>query len=358
MKKNNIFKILFSLIYLFTLKSWYSAYLPNLDEYRWINEYLIEKPYKHYKDLYLQKEKDKDFFVDDVSNTWSSVQVKTIFDFYSNKRAEKIEFTKNQLLQKIKDKDPVDIWYDPINSIINKLEKPWKYFVIETSWDLIPISEDTVLYLFDYKISWKDKLIDIVKQQVLKNQNNEESNINTNISKQNEELFNITKILDKYKIKYIKIWKSIDWSFYVWKWNWLKVEWKEQFFINKLFTTPELKEKIDDKKKDQIYFWTYVTLDELKTKYYAENNWLNTDVFTRILWDTMFVWTITNEKRIYQTNLYPSSKDLFIYVIKKNNYEYIILVISLILWSILWIYLTFNFINNFKNNFKKTPEEL
>lgn len=355
MKKNILFLIFFFLTYyLFFIKIWYSAYLPHLDEYRWIGEYLIEKPYKNYKNLSLQKEKDEDFFVDETNR----VQVKTIFDFYSNKRSEKIEFVKNQILQKIKNKEIVDIWYDPINNIINKIERPWKYFVVETAWDIIPISEDIVLYLFDYKIIWKEKLIDIIKQQILKNQNNKEDIISTNISRQNEELLNITKILDEYKIKYIKIWKSIDWSFYIWKGNGLKVEWKEQFFINKIFTTPELKEKIDDKKKNRIYFWTYITDNELNTKYYAENNWLNSDVFIKILWDTVYNWTIKNEQRIYQSNLYPSSKDLFVYIIKKNNYEYIILIISFILWNVFWIYLTFNFVNNFKNNFKRTPEEI
>jgi len=333
-----------------------NTYLPNLDEYRGVKEYIIEKPYKEYKSNVIQNTIESDFSQWTEVLSWQ-VQVKTVFDFYADKRAERIESIKNTLIESIKNKDPIKTWYDPIDTMITKLESPWKYFVIKTEGDVIPINEDLVLYLFDYKIVWKDEFIEKVKSQIL-NLNATAKKEKMSLDETNEDLKNIIKTLDNYKIKYKRISKSIDWSFYIWKWNWLKVEGKEQFFINKIFTTPELKEQIDKNNNKIVYFWTFVSNDELKTKYYSENNGIWYDVFVKILWDPIFAWNIKNEQKIYQSSLYSSKKDIFIYNIEKNKYEYFIIIILFVFWNILGTYLTFNFVNNFKNNFKKTPEEL
>lgn len=329
-------------------------FLPDLDEYRGIQWYVIEKPYAEYKSQLLQKTTDKEFSWSE-SNSWS-VQVKTIFDFYEDKRSDRIEAVRTQLLQKIKDKEPTKTWVDAIDWIINKLETPGKYFVIKAGWDIIPINEDTLLYLYDYKISWKESLIDTVKKQIVAIQatNKWDKQVWVN----DESVTEIIRMLDLYKIKYKRIWKSIEGWVFIGKSNWLKVEWKEQFFINKIFTTPELKDSIEKADPKWIYFWTYIANEDLKTKYYSENEWMSNDVFIKLLWDPIFAWNMKKDIRTYTSELYPSSKDLFIYDIKKNNYEYVILTILFALWCVFGIYLTFNFVNNFKNNFKKTPEEL
>lgn len=329
-------------------------FLPELDEYRGIQWYVIEKPYAEYKSLDIQKSTEKEFSGND-SLSWS-VQVKTIFDFYEDKRAERIDFVRNQLLQKIKDKEPTKTWFDAIDWVINKLETPGRYFVIKAGGDIIPINEDTLLYLYDYKISWKESLIDTVKKQIVAIQASSKSDKQVWVN--DESITEIIRMLDTYKIKYKRIWKSIEWWVFIWKWNWMKVEGKEQFFINKIFTTPELKDTVEKADPKWIYFWTYIANEDLKTKYYSENDGLSYDVFIKLLWDPMFAGNIKRESRLYTSELYPSSKDLFIYDIKKNNYEYVILAILFSLWAVFWIYLTFNFVNNFKNNFKKTPEEL
>lgn len=325
-------------------------FLPEYDDFRNKNGALVNLGYRAYKtEKLLEKQATEQFAPE------GSVQVKTVFDFYDTKRAERINYVKNELLTQMKDRTIGPVGDDAIDTIINKLQSPGKYFIVRTQGDIIPIDANTIIFLYDYKLTGQEDLIELVKKQVQKLQSEEDS---INLEQRNTELNNILKILDKFKIKYVRLGKYRDGTVSIGRGNGLKVSWTENFFINKLFTTPELNELIDTKDSKALYFWTYIPTSDLKTRYYSANEGLNNDVFIEFMGDTVFGGTIKADTKIYENTLFASSRDNFVYTIKENQYEYYILALSFLLGGVLWLYMTFNFIHGFRNNFKKTPEEL
>lgn len=356
-KKLLSFSLLAILLSFFSVNSTFAlrAYLPEYDAYRNIDGSYVNYGYQIYKQKKLQESTDTNF-AGQKTDTWTwSVQIKTVFDFYNTKRAERIDYVKKEILSRIDDRTLWPIWDDVLDGMINKLQADWKYFVIKAEGEIIPIDSETLIYLYDYSIKGKENLIDIVREQVTKLQSQEDT---INVEQRNTELNNIIKTLDKFKIKYLRLRQYREWKVLVWRGNGIKVEWSEYFFINKLFTTPELNELIDSKDKNAIYFWTYIPRWDFKLKYFSDNEWLNNDVMVDFLGDMNFAWTIKKDQRVYITDLYASTQDKFIYNIQQSNMEYLILALSLIFGLWLGTMMVFNFINNFRWNFRKTPEEL
>ena len=331
------------------------AYLPEYDAYRNIDGSYVNYGYQMYKQKKLQETGDNNFSWQKTESWSGSVQIKTVFDFYNTKRAERIDFVKKDILSRIDDRTLWPIGDEVMDGMIDKLQADGKYFVIKAEGEIIPIDSETLIYLYDYSIKWKEDLIDIVRQQVQKLQSQEDT---INVEQRNTELNNIIKILDKFKIKYLRLKQYREGKVLIWRGNGVKVEGMEYFFINKLFTTPELNELIDSKDKNAIYFWTYIPRWDFKLKYYSDNEWLNNDVMVDFLWDMIYAWNIKKDQRVYMSDLYASTQDKFIYNIQQSNMEYFIIFFVLLWWFGMGVMMVYNFINNFRGNFRKTPEEL
>lgn len=329
-------------------------FLPEYDDSRNPQGAILYEGYKKYKTEKIANQQTDANFTKDTNGS-GSVQVKTVFDFYDTRRAERIEYVKKELLSQMKDRTIWPVGDEGIDTIINKLQGEGKYFVIRTEGDIIPIDANTLIYLYDYKLEGKENLVHLVKQQVQKLQSEEDM---INLEQRNTELNNILKTLDKFKVKYLRLGRYTNGKVYVGRGNGVKIEGTENFFINKLFTTPELNELIDSKDSKAIYFWTYIPNTDFKTKYYSNNDGLNNDVFVELLGDTIFGGTVKKDVKVYENKLFGSTQDNFIYTIKENKFEYYILALCFILGVGLGGYMTFNFIYSFKNNFKKTPEEI
>lgn len=353
----NITKIILGIILLLSL--WANStfalrhFLPEYDEFRNLNWGVVNQGYEAYKKSKLQEEKDTWFTGTDTQS--GAVQIKTVFDFYNTKRSERIDFIKKEILSRIEDRTLGPIGDEVLDSTINKLQEDGKYFVIKAEWEIIPIDSENLIYLYEYDIKWKENLIDIVREQVQRLQTQEE---NINFEQRNNEINNIVKTLDRFKIKYIRLKQYREWKVFVWRGNGIKVEWVEYFFINKLFTTPELNTLIDERDKNAIYFWTYIPKSDFKIKYFSNNDGLNNDVFVDLLGDAIYAGNVKKDQRVYLSTLYPSTQDKFIYSIQQSRMEYVFLALALVAWLFVGAMMVFNFINNFRANFKKTPEEL
>lgn len=355
-KKKIILKILFIISITFLL-CW-KIYALDKMEYKnlWIE--VLEKWYNEYK-------KEKETIIEENFKNIDNniVKIKTVFDINQEEFEKEVRKNRIELLSKISRKEKTSSWNNNIDNIINTLEKPWKYIVIDLEWEVFLLNNNTALFLPKYNLLWKKELISRIKRMI----NNRQSSKNANYN-------DIFTLLDRYDIKYHEIPLNGNTNnIYIWRQRYEKQSWKEIFFLNINFTTPFLSETIEkkdwDNKSSQLYLWTYISNEDFIKKYNADtiqrDDWkkIKTEldwnqIYIDLFWKKEYIGEYKKEEKILQNTLYKSSKDLYIYNIKKNKYEYFILLAVFLLGVIFWNYLLFNFINNFKNNFKKTPEEI
>lgn len=329
-------------------------YYDKYSDYKKIGDLLMETPYKEYHNYKYNELYKKTSEYKQLKNI---VKIDNTFDLAAKDLEKKILLKKNNLINKIKEKNIEPTWEKDIDTEISRLDNKWRYLVVELSWNLITISDNDYIYLYKHKIIGNVDLIWKILKVFNKFKDNKWNIDNPESFK--KELFNL---FETYKLKYKEI-----------KWYWVKSEiiigknfnkkthQKELFFVSKWFSTPFLEKNYETKHPWKVYLWKYLTDDDIKYTFnIRDSQKIGSDIFVKneLLNDTIYLWMVSNKSKILSNTLLNSKIDLYIYQINRNPYEYFILLLSLILWLWVGLMLSNNFIINYRNNFKRIPEEL
>lgn len=357
MKK--ILKYLLTILFSSIFFIWSSnAYLEGFEQYKNLKYDIMKTHNKEYWDHKINTVHKSTKQYKEMQN--DLVKVETIFDINERKLEEDIQVQKSLLLEKIKNIDLEGrVWVSQIDAVISNLNKEWKYFVLEVEGRFIPIKEWEYLYVYPNRIKWNVNLIDRIQNVIATYNWKKKSDTDTEIL-ENPDVFKetLTKLLDSYKIKYKYInTYAIEWNLYIWKNQNIKQSKKQNFFISKWFTTPDLEKEIEETKEMKNYIWTYITLEDLEY-WYSLKNLAWAEVFAEIWWEDFYVWRLNDKEKYFISKFHSSNLDVYVYKIYKNNYEYLLFVFFIIFWLAIWMYLSINFLENFRANFKKIPEEI
>lgn len=347
-------KYILMILILITI-GWYNqtmAYLDDYVNYKGLKENLLQIHNQEYYDYKQNQEyKNTNEYKETINNL---VKVNTVFDVSESNLEKKIAEKKLNIINKIKTKNDTKVGISEIDKVISKIQKSWKYIVLETPWQMIPINDNEFIYLYPHRILWNVDLVSKIKDIFnIYKQENWDISVNSNNFKEK-----LIELFDFYSIEYEIINNQyFYWIVKIWKNNNIKQEKKLPFFISKAFTTPYLEENIEQKEWIKQYIWTYISDEEIEYTFNIKSlAW--TEVFWNIWNLQYYLWRLSKDEDLLISKFLWSNLDLYVYRIEKNKFEYIIFFIIFILWTMLWILLVHNFVVNYKNNFKKIPEEL
>ena len=354
--KEYITKFLLSiilLIWIFHMNSSF-AYFEKYEIYKKLWNKILETSYNEYHNYKINEKYKNSQEYRELENL---VKIDNVFDVSAKELEKKIALQKNTLISRIREKEPIKTGQKDIDNEIIRLEQKGRYLLLELPWELITIKENEYVYLYKHKIIWN---VDVVsKIQSVFNEYRTKDNIINNTNSFKKDLL---QVLKDYGIKYIEInGHSIRADIYIGRNLNNKTHQETKFFISKAFTTPFLEENYEVNNPWKIYVWKYLTEDDINYTFNIKDDyraWSEIYIKSSIFNDIVFLWMLSDKNKIMSWTFQWWKLDLFAYKIEKNIYEYIILVIFLIIWGLVWIFLSHNFISNYRNNFKRIPEEL